>query len=61
LYFAQQHDQRSPTAVAHGVHSFEFKPPLVRPIRLGTDPFLKGWRRCDGLLNGSRRSSAGAA
>jgi hypothetical protein len=30
LAFAQRHDQG------------EFKPPLVRPIRLGTGPFLKG-------------------
>ena len=27
---------------------FCFKPPLVRPIRRGTGPFLKGSRRCDG-------------
>src|SRR5664279_4900877 len=27
--------------------SLEFKPPLVRPIRRGTGPFLKGSRRCD--------------
>src|SRR5664279_1126789 len=46
---------------SHTACSFEFKPPFVRPIRLGTDPFLKGSRRCDGLSDGSRRSSAGAA
>ncbi len=46
---------------SHTACSFEFKPPLVRPIRLGTGPFLKGWQRCDALSGGSRRSSAGAA
>ena len=29
--------------------SLEFKPPLVRPIRLGRGPFLKGWQRCGAL------------
>src|SRR4051812_19752659 len=39
--------------------NFEFKPPLVLPIRLGTAPLLRGWRRCDGPSSGWRRSSAG--
>ena len=34
---------------SHTACSFEFKPPFVRPIRRGTAPFLKDWRRCDEL------------
>src|SRR5512141_1234849 len=42
---------------SHTACNFEFKPPLVRPIRLGTAPFLEDWRRCDVPSDGSHRSS----
>ena len=36
--------------------SFEFNPPLVRPMRRGTSPFLEGSPRCGGPSDVSRRS-----
>jgi hypothetical protein len=52
LAFTEQHNQRS-AQPSHTACNFEFKPPLVRPIRLGTAPFLQGWRRCGASLDGS--------
>ena len=46
---------------SHTACSFEFKPPLVRPIRLGIDPFLKGSQRFGAPLDASHRSSTGQA
>ena len=36
--------------------SLEFRPPLVRPIRRGTGPFLRGLRRCGAPSDAWRRS-----
>jgi hypothetical protein len=51
LPVAQKQDERS-TMPSQTACSLEFNPPLVRPIRRGTSPFLADWLRCGGLSSG---------
>jgi hypothetical protein len=43
-------------ALAESVLHYVVHTPFVRPIRRGTGPFLKGWRRCDAPSDAWRRS-----